>query len=127
MLASNIKNIAVYSRDMVNLGKVKDLEFDPSEMKVTNIIVEFQKEAAKEVLGKMIVLRHAKGRVRRMKSPHNCFLESEWRLIQRFINFAPLLGYTKDVTGSTGFSKAKLMDCRLSEMSTALISSYKKK
>ena len=63
LLASNIKNMAVYSKDMVNLGKVKDLEFDPSEMKVTNIIVEFQKEAAKEVLGKMIVLRHAKGRV----------------------------------------------------------------
>lgn len=53
----------VYSKDMVNLGKVKDLEFDPSEMKVTNIIVEFRREAAKEVLGKMIVLRHAKGRV----------------------------------------------------------------
>ena len=63
MLASDIKDIVVYSKDMVNLGKVKDLEFDPSEMKVTNIIVEFQKQAAKEVLGKMIVLRHAKGRV----------------------------------------------------------------
>ena len=48
---------------MVNLGKVKDLEFDPTEMKVTNIIVEFEKEAAKQVLGKMLVLRHAKGRV----------------------------------------------------------------
>ena len=55
--------MAVYSKDMVNLGKVKDLEFDPSEMKVTDIIVEFQKEAAKQVLGKMIVLRHANGRV----------------------------------------------------------------
>jgi hypothetical protein len=32
-------------------------------MKVTNVIVEFQKEAAKELLGKKIVLRHAKGRV----------------------------------------------------------------
>ena len=63
MLASDIKNIVAYSKDMVNLGKVKDLEFDPSEMKVTNIIVEFQKEAAKKVLGKMIVIRHAKGRV----------------------------------------------------------------
>jgi sporulation protein YlmC with PRC-barrel domain len=63
LLASGIKNIVVYSKDMINLGKVKDLEFDPSEMKVTNIIVEFQKDAAKELLGKMIVLRHAKGRV----------------------------------------------------------------
>lgn len=48
---------------MVNLGKVKDLEFDTSEMKVTNVIVEFQKDAAKDVLGKRIVLRRAKGRV----------------------------------------------------------------
>ena len=32
-------------------------------MKVTNWIVEFEKEAAKDVLGKMIVLRHAKGKV----------------------------------------------------------------
>jgi sporulation protein YlmC with PRC-barrel domain len=63
LLAGNIKDIIVYSKDMVSLGKVKDLEFDPSEMKVTNVIVEFQKEAAKELLGKKIVLRHAKGRV----------------------------------------------------------------
>jgi sporulation protein YlmC with PRC-barrel domain len=63
LLFGNIKDIIVYSKDMVSLGKVKDLEFDPSEMKVTNIIVEFRKEAAKELLGKKIVLRHAKGRV----------------------------------------------------------------
>ena len=63
MLVGNIKDIIAYSKDMVSLGKVKDLEFDPSEMKVTNIIVEFRKEAAKELLGKKIVLRHAKGRV----------------------------------------------------------------
>jgi len=58
-----MKGFLVYSKDMVNLGKVKDVEFDPSEMELTNIIVEFEKEAAKEVLGKKIVLRHAKGRV----------------------------------------------------------------
>jgi len=63
LFASSMKDIAVFSKDMVNLGKVKDVEFDPSEMKVTNIIVEFDKEAAKEVLGKMLVVRHAKGRV----------------------------------------------------------------
>jgi sporulation protein YlmC with PRC-barrel domain len=63
LLASGVKDILVYSKDMVTLGKVKDVEFDPSEMKVTDFIVEFDKEAAKEVLGKMIVLRHAKGRV----------------------------------------------------------------
>ena len=63
MFASDIKEFLVYSKDMVNLGKVKDMEFDPSEMKLTNVIVEFGKEAAKEILGKKIVLRHAKGRV----------------------------------------------------------------
>ena len=63
MLASYVENIVVYSKDMVKLGKVKDLEFDPDEMKVTNFIVEFEKEPAKEVLGKMIVVRHAKGKV----------------------------------------------------------------
>ena len=63
MFVSSIKDIIVYSKDMVNLGKVKDLEVDPSEMKVTNIIVEFQKEAAKMLLGKRVVIRHATGRV----------------------------------------------------------------
>ena len=48
---------------MVNVGKVKDLEFDPSEMKLTNVIVEFQNEAAKRLLGKRVVIRHATGRV----------------------------------------------------------------
>jgi len=61
LFASDIKDIVVYTKDMVNLGKVKDLEFDPVEMKVTSIIVDFEKDAAKKVLGKMLVLRHAKG------------------------------------------------------------------
>ena len=63
LLAREIANILVYSKDMVNLGKVKDLEFDPTEMKVTNIIVEFERDAAKKVLGKTLVIRHATGRV----------------------------------------------------------------
>jgi len=63
LLASDIKDIVVYTKDMVNLGKVKDLEFGPVEMRVTSIIVDFEKEAAKKVLGKMFVLRHAKGSV----------------------------------------------------------------
>jgi len=53
----------VYSKDMVKLGKVKDLEFNPTEMKVTDFIVEFEKDPAKEVLGKMVVIGHAKGKV----------------------------------------------------------------
>ncbi len=63
MLSSFLKDLKVYSKDMVELGKVKDLEFDVSEMKVTNFIVEFEKDAAKDVLGKMIVIRHANGKV----------------------------------------------------------------
>jgi sporulation protein YlmC with PRC-barrel domain len=63
LFASDMKDIAVYSKDMVKLGKVKDVEFDTTEMKVTNIIVKFEREAAKQVLGKMIVLRHATGSV----------------------------------------------------------------
>jgi len=60
---SDIKNFLVYSKDMVQLGKVKDVEFDPSGLKMTNVIVEFEKEAAKEVLGKRIVLSYVNGRV----------------------------------------------------------------
>jgi sporulation protein YlmC with PRC-barrel domain len=63
LLASQIKNITVHSKDMVNPAKVKDLEFDPKEMRVTNIMVEFQKDAARQILGKLVVFRHAKGRV----------------------------------------------------------------
>lgn len=63
MYASNLKNMVVFSKDMVNLGKVKDLEFDLAEMKVTNVIVEFPADIAKYVLGKKIVVRHATGRV----------------------------------------------------------------
>ena len=63
MLASFIKDLKVFSKDMVELGKVKDLEFDVAGMKVTSFIVEFEKEAAKDVLGKMIVVRHANGKV----------------------------------------------------------------
>jgi len=63
LLSSDIKDKAVYSKNMVMLGKAKDLEFDPALMKVTHLVVEFEKEVAKELLGKMIVIRHAGGRV----------------------------------------------------------------
>jgi len=63
LLSSYLKDLKVYSKDMVELGKVKDLEFNETTMTVTNFIVEFEKEAAKDVLGKMIVIRHANGRV----------------------------------------------------------------
>jgi sporulation protein YlmC with PRC-barrel domain len=63
LLISDIKDKIVYSKEMVVLGKAKDLEFDPTEMKATNLVVEFEKEVAKELLGKLIVIRHAGGRV----------------------------------------------------------------
>ena len=63
LLSSDIKDKAVYSKNMIMLGKVKDLEFDPTQMKVTHFVVEFDKEVAKDLLGKIIVIRHAKGRV----------------------------------------------------------------
>ena len=63
LLSSDIKDKAVYSKNMIMLGKVKDLEFDPAQMKVTHFVVEFEKEVAKDLLGKIIVIRHAKGRV----------------------------------------------------------------
>ena len=63
MLIGDIKDKVVYSKNMIMLGKAKDLEFDPTEMKVTHLIVEFEKEAAKDLLGKMIVIRHAAGKV----------------------------------------------------------------
>ena len=63
MLIGDIKDKVVYSKNMIMLGKAKDLEFDPTEMKVTHLIVEFEKEVAKDLLGKMIVIRHADGKV----------------------------------------------------------------
>ena len=63
LLTNAIKNLAVYSKDMVNLGKIKDVEFDTTKMAVINIIVDFEKDAAKQVLGKHLVIRRAKGRV----------------------------------------------------------------
>ena len=63
MYASDLKNMVVFSKDMVNLGKVKDLEFDPVAMTVSNVIVEFPADEAKYVLSKKIVVRHATGRV----------------------------------------------------------------
>ena len=63
MLIGEIKDKAVYSKNMILLGKAKDLEFDPAQMKVTHLIVEFEKEVAKDLLGKLIVIRHAGGKV----------------------------------------------------------------
>jgi sporulation protein YlmC with PRC-barrel domain len=62
LLIGEVKDKVVYSKNMIMLGKAKDLEFDLAEMKVTHLIVEFEKQAAKVLLGKMIVIRHAAAR-----------------------------------------------------------------
>ena len=63
MFVSDIEKMIVYTKDMIKAGKVKDLEFDVSAMSVTNFIVEFEKDAAKHLLGKKLVVRHATGRI----------------------------------------------------------------
>ena len=63
LLASSILDMTVYSKDMVSLGKVKDVQFDTTELKVTGVIVEFDKQSAKELMSKRFVIRHANGQV----------------------------------------------------------------
>jgi sporulation protein YlmC with PRC-barrel domain len=94
LLASSIKNIAVYSKDMVELGKVKDLEFDPSEMNVTYIIVEFEREAAKNVMDKRIELTHATGKI------PPALIESIEDAVTLKSTFTQLKGALKDQTNT---------------------------
>ena len=63
MLFGDLKDKIAYSKNMVLLGKVKDVEIDLREMKVTHLILQLEKQVAKDLLGKMIVIRHAKCRV----------------------------------------------------------------
>lgn len=63
MLASSLQDMLIYSKDLVRLGRVRDFEVDPSQMKVTHLILELEDQAAKELFGKSPVIRHAKGRV----------------------------------------------------------------
>jgi sporulation protein YlmC with PRC-barrel domain len=63
LLSSELKGKVVYSKNMVLLGKVKDVEIDLEGMRVTSLVLEVEKQVAKEVLGKMIVIRHAKCKV----------------------------------------------------------------
>jgi sporulation protein YlmC with PRC-barrel domain len=57
------KEKTVYSKNMVLLGKVIDLDISLGEMKVTHLVLQLEKQVAKDLLGKMIVIRHAKCRV----------------------------------------------------------------
>jgi len=62
MLGSDLGNVVVYSRDMVKLGKVKDFEIEPAEMKVTSLIVKLEDPVAEALFGKRPKLRSAKGK-----------------------------------------------------------------
>ena len=62
MLVSSIQDMSVYSKDMLRIGKVKDLEID-DEMKVTYLILELERGATKELFDKMIAIHHGKGKV----------------------------------------------------------------
>jgi sporulation protein YlmC with PRC-barrel domain len=62
LLSSDFEDKKVYSKNMVLLGSVKDLEVDTKEMKATHLVLEVEKQVAKDVLGKLLVIRHAKAR-----------------------------------------------------------------
>jgi len=47
----------VYAEDL-RIGKVKDIEIDPEEWKVTHLEVELTKEAAKSLLGARTSIRN---------------------------------------------------------------------
>ncbi|MFC1505865.1 PRC-barrel domain-containing protein [Thermoproteota archaeon] len=64
MLAGNLYDKIVYSKDMVKLGKVKNFEINPDGMKVTHFILKLENDAAKQLLGKRLRLRQAKVRVK---------------------------------------------------------------
>jgi len=55
--------MVVYSKNMVALGTVRDLEIDTTEMRVTHFLLQLEKQIAKELLGKLIVIRRAKARL----------------------------------------------------------------
>ena len=62
LLSSDFRGKKVYSKNMVLLGTVKDLEVDTKEMKATHLVLQVEKQIAKEVLGKLLVIRHAGAR-----------------------------------------------------------------
>jgi len=63
LLFSHLKDKVVYSRNMVALGTVRDVQIDTAEMRVTHLVLQVEKQIAKELLGKLIVIRHAKARL----------------------------------------------------------------
>ncbi len=62
MLISSILDMAVYSKNMVRLGKVKDIEID-DEVKITHLVLELDRGATKQLFDRLIAIRHGKGRI----------------------------------------------------------------
>ena len=62
MLGSKLQKIAIFSRDMVKLGKVKDIKIDTKNMKITNLIIKIEDDAAKKLFGHAPRLGNAKGK-----------------------------------------------------------------
>jgi len=49
MLSSNFKKLTVYGAGMKKVGKVKDLDIDPTSFAVTHLIVEVEGRVAKQI------------------------------------------------------------------------------
>lgn len=63
MLGSKLQKVAIYSKDMVRLGRAKDFEINTKDMKITHLIFELEDKVAKELFGHSPRLRHTNGKV----------------------------------------------------------------
>jgi len=63
MLGSKLQKVAIFSKDMVKLGKSKDIEIDTKNMKIINLILEIEGDVAKKLFGQAPRLGNAKGKV----------------------------------------------------------------
>lgn len=63
MLASDLHNMVVYSKNMVKVGEVKNFEINIEDMKITHLIITLEHKAAKEILGKRRLIRQKKAKI----------------------------------------------------------------
>jgi sporulation protein YlmC with PRC-barrel domain len=62
LLLSTILGMTIYSKNMVKIGRIKDLEVD-DEMKTTFVVIDLERNATKKIFDKMIAMRHGKGKI----------------------------------------------------------------
>jgi len=55
--------MVVYSKNMVKIGEVNNLEIDIEDMKITHLIVKMENQAAREILGKRRLIRQQKAKI----------------------------------------------------------------